>query len=87
MKTTFKVSYYLRSNYENKEGKSSEMLRMYLGGEMANLGSTKNFVDKTKWSNKANRMIGRTAEALSINASIDALTTTLMQIYRKYETN
>ena len=63
------------------------MLRMYLGGEMANLGSTKNFVDKTKWSNKANRMIGRTAEALSINASIDALTTTLMQIYRKYETD
>lgn len=87
MKTTFKVSYYLRSNYENKEGKSSVMLRMYLGGEMANLGSTKNFVDKTKWSNKANRMIGRTAEALSINASIDALTTTLMQIYRKYETD
>ena len=36
MKTTFKVSYYLRSNYENKEGKSPVMLRMYLGGEMAN---------------------------------------------------
>ena len=85
MKTTFKVSYYLRSNYENKEGKSPVMLRMYLGGEKANLGSTKIFVDKSKWSNKTSRMIGRTAEALSINASIDALTTTLMQIYRKYE--
>ena len=87
MKTTFKVSYYLRSNYENKEGKSPVMLRMYLGGEKANLGSTKIFVDKSKWSNKTSRMIGRTAEALSINASIDALTTTLMQIYRKYETS
>jgi len=87
MKTTFKVSYYLRSNYENKEGKSPVMLRMYLGGEMANLGSTKIFVDKSKWSNKTSRMIGRTAEALSVNASIDALTTTLMQIYRKYETS
>jgi hypothetical protein len=79
MKTTFKVSYYLRSNYENKEGKSPVMLRMYLGGEMANLGSTKIFVDKSKWSNKTSRMIGRTAEALSVNASIDALTTTLME--------
>lgn len=59
MKTTFKVSYYLRSNYENKEGKSLVMLRMYLGGEMANLGSTKIFVNKSRWSNKANRMIGR----------------------------
>ncbi len=87
MKTNFKVSYYLRSNYENKEGKSPIMLRIYLGGEMANLGSTKLFVDKSKWSNKTSRMIGRTAEALSINASIDALTTTLMQIYRKYETS
>ena len=87
MKTTFKVSYYLRSNYENKEGKSPVMLRIYLGGEKANLGSTKIFVDKSKWSNKTSRMIGRTAEALSINASIDALTTTLMQIYRKYETS
>ena len=54
---------------------------------MANLGSTKIFVDKSKWSNKTSRMIGRTAEALSVNASIDALTTTLMQIYRKYETS
>ncbi|EFC73933.1 Arm DNA-binding domain-containing protein, partial [Prevotella melaninogenica] len=87
MKTTFKVSYYLRSNYENKEGKSPVMLRIYLGGEKANLGSTKIFVDKSKWSNKTSRMIGRTAEALFINASIDALTTTLMQIYWKYETS
>ena len=87
MKTCFKVSYYLRSNYENKEGKSPIMLRIYLGGEMANLGSTKLFVDKSRWSNKTSRMIGRTAEALSINASIDALTTTLMQIYRKYESS
>lgn len=54
---------------------------------MANLGSTKLFVDKSRWSNKTSRMIGRTAEALSINASIDALTTTLMQIYRKYESS
>ena len=41
MKTTFKVSYYLRSNYENKEGKSPVMLRIYLGGEKANLDPLK----------------------------------------------
>lgn len=63
------------------------MLRMYLSGEMANLGSTKIFVDKSKWSNKTCRMIGRTAEALSVNAPIDALTITLMQIHKKYETS
>ena len=42
MRTTFKVSFYLRSNYENKEGKSPVMLRVFLNGEMANFGSTKN---------------------------------------------
>lgn len=42
MRTNFKVSFYLRSNYENKEGKSPVMLRVFLNGEMANFGSTEN---------------------------------------------
>ena len=42
----FKVSFYLRSNYENKEGKSPVMLRIFLGGEMTNFGTTKIFVKK-----------------------------------------
>ena len=41
MRTTFKVSFYLRSNYENKEGKSPVMLRVFLNGEMANFGVSK----------------------------------------------
>ena len=32
MRTTFKVAFYLRSNYENKEGKSPVMLRVFLNG-------------------------------------------------------
>ena len=32
MRQSFKVSFYLRSNYENKEGKSPVMLRIFLGG-------------------------------------------------------
>ena len=49
MRQSFKVSFYLRSNYENKEGKSPVMLRIFLGGAMSNLGSTKIFVDKAQW--------------------------------------
>ena len=37
MRQSFKVSFYLRSNYENKEGKSPVMLRIFLGGAMSNL--------------------------------------------------
>lgn len=70
MRTNFKVSFYLRSNYENKEGKSPVMLRVFLNGEMANFGSTKIFVDKSLWNNTTSRLKGRTAEALSANAAL-----------------
>ena len=81
----FKVSFYLRSNYENKEGKSPVMLRVFLSGEMANFGTTKIFVKKSLWSNATSRLRGRTTEALSVNAALDAISTTLYGIYRKYE--
>ncbi len=45
MRQSFKVSFYLRSNYENKEGKSPVILRIFLGGGMSNLEFTKFFVD------------------------------------------
>ena len=76
MRTNFKVSFYLRSNYENKEGKSPVMLRVFLNGEMANFGSTKIFVDKTVWNNATSRLKGRTAEALSANAALDSISAT-----------
>ena len=85
MRTNFKVSFYLRSNYENKEGKSPVMLRVFLNGEMSNFGSTKIFVDKTVWNNATSRLKGRTAEALSVNAALDSISTTLNGIYRKFE--
>lgn len=72
MRRQFKVSFYLRSNYENKEGKSPIMLRIFLNREMANLGTTKLFVKKSMWSNSTSRMKGRTAEALALNASLDS---------------
>ena len=34
MRMIFKVSYYVRSNYENKQGKSPLMIRIFLNGEM-----------------------------------------------------
>ena len=33
MKSIFRTSFYLRSNYLNKEGKSSVMMRIHLNGE------------------------------------------------------
>ena len=83
MRRQFKVSFYLRSNYENKEGKSPIMLRIFLNREMANLGTTKLFVKKSMWNNSTSRMKGRTAEALTLNASLDSLSTSLYEMFGK----
>lgn len=83
MRRQFKVSFYLRSNYENKEGKSPIMLRIFLNREMANLGTTKLFVKKSMWNNSTSRMKGRTAEALTLNTSLDSLSTSLYEMFGK----
>ena len=81
----FKVSYYIRSNYKNREGKSPIMIRIYLNGEMCVIGSSGLSVNTSKWNAKFSRMIGRTSEALSFNLQIDSISTSLNQIFKKYE--
>ena len=44
---------------------------------MSNLGSTKIFVDKAQWNNRTSRQKGRSSEALAVNASLDAISTSL----------
>ena len=85
MRQSFKVSFYLRSNYENKEGKSPVMLRIFLGGAMSNLGSTKIFVDKAQWNSRTSRQKGRSSEDLAVNASLDAISASLHSLYHKYQ--
>ena len=85
MRQSFKVSFYLRSNYENKEGKSPVMLRIFFGGGMSNLGFTKFFVDKLQWNNNTSRQKIPSSDYLVVDASPDATSTNLHNIYRKYK--
>ena len=50
MRMIFKVSYYVRSNYENKQGKSPLMIRIFLNGEMLNVGSSGIYIDMPSWT-------------------------------------
>ena len=81
----FKVSYYVRSNYENKRGKSPLMIRIFLNGEMLNLGSSGLNIDKKLWNNSTSRMKGRTAEALNVNAQLDKISISLQDILKQYK--
>lgn len=81
----FKVSYYVRSNYENKQGKSPVMVRIFLNGEMLNVGSSGICVDKKMWNNSTNRLKGRTSESLNLNAQLDDISSSLQGIFRRHE--
>ena len=83
MKAVFKISYYLRSNYRNKEGKCSVMIRISLNSKMINLGSSGLTIVPEKWDKKMCRMKTRTSEALNFNNKLDEITTSLNQIYDK----
>lgn len=85
MRMIFKVSYYVRSNYENKQGKSPLMIRIFLNGEMLNLGSSGLNIDKKLWNNSTSRMKGRTAEALNVNAQLDKISISLQDIFKQYK--
>lgn len=85
MRMIFKVSYYVRSNYENKRGKSPLMIRIFLNGEMLNLGSSGLNIDKKLWNNSTSRMKGRTAEALNVNAQLDKISISLQDILKQYK--
>ena len=52
---------------------------------MANLGSMKIFVARKMWNGTTSRVKGCTAEALSVNVSLDAISIMLHSIYCRFE--
>lgn len=57
-KSTFKILFYLRKNYVNKEGKASIMIRITVNGEMSQF-SSKLDVEPRLWDTKLGRFINR----------------------------
>ena len=75
MKSIFKSTFYLRSNYVNKEGKNPVMLRIYLNNERLSIGSTGISVLKSLWDIDKERLKGRTTEVLRTNLQLDNIST------------
>lgn len=85
MKVNFKVSFYLRSNYVTKEGKTPIMMRIFLDGKMLNLGSAGFSVEKKFWNTPTSRAIGRSSEVNNLNASLDMISSHLQEIFRNMQ--
>lgn len=74
-----------RSNYVNKEGKTSVMLRIYLNNERLSLGSTGISVKSSQWDKEKERIKGRTTEALNTNLQLDNIASGLQSIFCRIE--
>lgn len=82
MSSTFRVLFYLRRNYVNKEGKASIMIRITISGEVVQF-SSKLDIEPELWSGTAGRAIGRTGAAQKINTALDGIKTAIINHYRR----
>lgn len=84
MSSTFKILFYVRKNYVNKNGKVGVMIRITINGEMSQF-SSKLEVLPEQWDVKAGKMGGRSAKSAQFNALLDDIRGSLVNHYREIE--
>lgn len=70
---------------KTNRGKSPLMIRIFLNGEMLNVGSSGICIDKKLWDSSTSRMKGRSSESLNLNAQLDNISSSLQTIFKKHE--
>lgn len=80
MSSTFKVLFYLRKNYLNKEGKASIMVRITIGGDMVQFSSKHN-IEPHLWDKTTARVIGRSSTATKTNIALDNIRSSIINYY------
>lgn len=82
MSSTFRVLFYLRRNYLNKEGKASIMIRITISGDVVQF-SSKLEIEPELWNVSTGRATGRSGAAQKINSSLDGIKTAIINHYRR----
>ena len=83
---TFKILFYLRKNYLNKEGKAGIMIRITINGEMVQF-SSKLSIEPSLWDTHGGKAKGKTAISIQLNSVLDDLKTSIINHYREIERN
>lgn len=78
-KSTFKILFYLRKNYLNKEGKAGIMIRLSLNGEISQF-SSKLDIEPDKWDTALGKAKGNTLKARQLNETLEDIRTSLKTI-------
>lgn len=85
MARKFKVDFYLRSNYVNKEGKTPIMVRIFGDGRIVSIGSTGQAIEKDRWSQEMRMCNGRTQGDKAVNFQLKRIEGELTTIFHKIE--
>ena len=78
-----KVSFYLRSNYQNRVGQHAIMVRIGIDGKWKTIGSSGIQIFKEEWDSRNRRVTGRTQHALEINQRLRLIECKLIDIASK----
>ena len=83
-KSTFKILFYLRKNYLNKDGKAGIMIRLSLNGEISQF-SSKLDIEPDKWDTASGKAKGNSLKARQINDTLEDIRASLKNHYRDIE--
>ena len=85
MRQFFNVTFYVRTNYQNKQGQSSIMTRISLNGKYLSVGATGVNVEVGKWNKENGRVKGYSQQAKQINARLNEISPILSNIFSQHE--
>ena len=79
-KEKFKLLFYLKRGTQDKNGKSPIMGRISAGSSMVQF-SCKCSCTPRLWDSRKNRLLGKSAEAVSVNKELDRLQVSIHKVY------
>ena len=83
MNKGIKISFYLRSNYQNRIGQHALMVRIGIDGKWKTIGSTGIQIFKEEWDSCNQRVTGKTQHALEFNQKLRLIQFKLIDIASK----
>lgn len=84
MRSTFKILFYARKNYLNKQKKIGIMVRITLNGKKSQFSSTLD-VDPEMWDAQSGKATGKSVDAKLLNARLDEIRAILILHHREIE--
>ncbi len=85
-KSTFKILFYLRKNYVNKDGKSNIMIRLSVNGDVSQF-SSKLDIEEEQWDVSLGKAAGNSQKSRQLNNLLEDIRTSLKNHYHAIETH